>query len=326
MATVVESVATPVPAQVVANAFVQQYYHILHHSPGLVHRFYQERSKLGRPENDGSMSITTTLQAINEKITSLNYGDIQAEIKSVDAQESYNGGVHVLVIGSLTEKENTARTFSQAFFLAPQENGYFVLNDIFRYLDNANLNAPVVSDIAAPVTQEPSSIPVEEDTLSEESARSSEEAVAEVYNPPENDIVTNFSEVPVSEVADELQENGQRNVEYGLKAGEVPKKSYASIVMHLKETAATFPPRSAAAPPRRPQPKTVEPANVPVAPVTDGPVSAVESVEIENNQDADGYSIYIKGLPMNATAVLLEEVFNQFGMIKNDGIQVRSNR
>lgn len=41
---------------------MQQYYHILHHSPGLVFRFYQDISKLGRPEEDGSMGITTTMQ------------------------------------------------------------------------------------------------------------------------------------------------------------------------------------------------------------------------------------------------------------------------
>ncbi|MFS7943547.1 putative Ras GTPase-activating protein-binding protein [Helianthus anomalus] len=33
----------PVSAQVVGNAFIQQYYHILHQSPRLVHRFYQDR-------------------------------------------------------------------------------------------------------------------------------------------------------------------------------------------------------------------------------------------------------------------------------------------
>ncbi|KAJ0589046.1 putative Ras GTPase-activating protein-binding protein [Helianthus annuus] len=73
----------PVSAQVVGNAFIQQYYHILHQSPGLVHRFYQDISKLGRPEEDGSMSMTTTMDAINAKILSLNYGDFKAEIKSV---------------------------------------------------------------------------------------------------------------------------------------------------------------------------------------------------------------------------------------------------
>lgn len=39
-----------------------QYYHILHQSPEHVHRFYQEISKLGRPEENGLMSITSTLQ------------------------------------------------------------------------------------------------------------------------------------------------------------------------------------------------------------------------------------------------------------------------
>lgn len=41
-----------------------QYYHILHQSPGLVHKFYQDISKVGRPEEDGSMSITSTMQVI----------------------------------------------------------------------------------------------------------------------------------------------------------------------------------------------------------------------------------------------------------------------
>ena len=41
---------------------------------------------------------------------------------------------------------------------------------------------------------------------------------------------------------------------------------------------------------------------------------------------ADGYSIYIRGLPMNATSALLEDEFKQFGPIKIDGIQVRSNK
>lgn len=99
-----------------------------------------------------------TAQAINEKIVSLNYGDFRAEIKSVDAQESFNGGVHVLVTGYLTGKENTVRNFAQAFFLAPQDRGYFVLNDMFRYLDNVNVNPALVNDVVVPTTPEPSNL------------------------------------------------------------------------------------------------------------------------------------------------------------------------
>ncbi|RRT45803.1 hypothetical protein B296_00054873 [Ensete ventricosum] len=52
---------SPLSAQVVVgNAFVQQYYHILQQSPELVYRFYQEGSKLGRPDAHGAMSSVTT--------------------------------------------------------------------------------------------------------------------------------------------------------------------------------------------------------------------------------------------------------------------------
>lgn len=56
--------------------------------------------------------------------------------KTVDAQESFHGGVTVLVTGALTVADkSSAKYFIQSFFLAPQEHGYFVLNDIFRYVD-----------------------------------------------------------------------------------------------------------------------------------------------------------------------------------------------
>lgn len=94
-------------------------------------------------------------QAINDKIVSLNYGDFRAEIRSVDAQESFSGGVHVLVTGYLTGKDDTVRNFAQSFFLAPQDNGYYVLNDMFRYVDVVNVNRAFVS-VVVPVAAEPS--------------------------------------------------------------------------------------------------------------------------------------------------------------------------
>lgn len=78
---------------------------------------------------------TFLLQGINEKILSLNYKDLKAEIKTADAQMSHEDGVTVLVTGCLTGKDNLRRQFVQSFFLAPQDNGYFVLNDVFRYLE-----------------------------------------------------------------------------------------------------------------------------------------------------------------------------------------------
>jgi hypothetical protein len=79
------------------------------------------------------------MQEIHDKVMSVDYSDFKAEIKTVDSQESLMGGVLVMVNGSLSSESTGKRNFTQSFFLAPQEKGYFVLNDIFRYLDEPSL-------------------------------------------------------------------------------------------------------------------------------------------------------------------------------------------
>ncbi len=64
----------------------------------------------------------------------LGYEDTMTEIYSVDSQYSKDGGVVVQVTGALQAKGKDKRPFVQTFFLAVQEKGYYVLNDIFRYL------------------------------------------------------------------------------------------------------------------------------------------------------------------------------------------------
>ena len=71
----------------------------------------------------------------------------KAEIKSVDCQESLGGGFTVLVTGHFTGGDGVRREFMQFFFLAPQENGYFVLNDMLRYVGEGFVNP-----IRAPAT------------------------------------------------------------------------------------------------------------------------------------------------------------------------------
>ncbi|KAK9050314.1 hypothetical protein SSX86_030716 [Deinandra increscens subsp. villosa] len=330
----------PVSAQVVGNAFVQQYYHILHQSPGLVHRFYQDISKLGRPEEDGSMSITTTMDAINSKILSLNYDEFRAEIKSVDAQESLSGGVNVLVTGYLTGKDNVLRKFTQTFFLAPQDKGYFVLNDMFRYMEDANQsevnNAPV-ENVKGPIISEEvnESVAGLENHFPDQVVEPPEESqVEEVLDTPENvnasvEVAVVEEEETIPEVVVEVHElPSQVVVEPNTKTEEVPKKSYASIVMDLKQNGVAF--SSPAPVPRKPQPRNQEqqvnnaPATAVVAEAAGSNVDAVENGVHE--EEADGYSVYIKGLPMNATPALLEDEFKKFGPIKTNGVQVRSNR
>ncbi|ERN10065.1 ras GTPase-activating protein-binding protein 1 [Amborella trichopoda] len=326
--------AGPVPpAQVVGNAFVHQYYNILHQSPELVYRFYQETSRLGRPEENGVMSSITTMQAINDKILSLDYGNSRAEIKTVDAQESFNLGVLVLVTGYLTGKDNVRRNFTQSFFLAPQDKGYFVLNDVFRYVEeNGQLegNPGLVNpDMESTMRTPPEQVEVQK--VSDEATHLSEEDInaEEVYNPSDDeDGSVVEGEAPIDEVINEVRIESPATVDaVSSVQEEVPKKSYASIVKVMKESPShlSVPVPSARATPSNSERQVIAPAPPAVAQEAHAPnTNPTESSTQE--AEGDGHSIYIKSLPLNATAAQLEEEFKKFGAIKSGGIQVRSNK
>ncbi|XP_057510130.1 nuclear transport factor 2-like [Actinidia eriantha] len=111
-------------------------------------------------------------------------------------------------------------------------------------------------------------------------------------------------------------------VESNPKIKEVPKKSYASIVMDMKESAVML---SSPVPALRRSVAKIQEQQVNLSPAsasaTETPVSGSDSME-----NADGYSVYISGLPLNAVPALLEDEFKKFGHVKCDGIQVRSNK
>ncbi|KAI8103253.1 hypothetical protein M9435_004592 [Picochlorum sp. BPE23] len=132
---------TPTPAQTVGNQFVSQYYTVLHSSPKHLYRFYSENSSMTHVDivlEGGSvmqrMKHASGQKMIDDTLTSLHEKDITTDIFSVDSQYSLDGGVMVQVTGALQESGGIKRSFVQTFFLAVQEKGFYVLNDIFRYL------------------------------------------------------------------------------------------------------------------------------------------------------------------------------------------------
>ncbi|RDX93304.1 nxt3 [Mucuna pruriens] len=120
------------PAQV-GTYFVGQYYHVLETKPELVYRFYSDASTILRIDGNARETATAQMQ-IHALFLSLSFTGI--EIKTAQSLDSWGGGVLVLVSGSLQLKDyNLRRKFIQTFFLAPQENGFFVLNDIFQFVE-----------------------------------------------------------------------------------------------------------------------------------------------------------------------------------------------
>ncbi|XP_057534740.1 nuclear transport factor 2-like isoform X2 [Amaranthus tricolor] len=328
------------PAEVVGNAFARQYYTILQQSPSLVYRFYQDVSKLGRTGDNGVMNSTTTMDAINEKIQS--YGSLRADLKFVDAQESYNGGVIVLVTGFMVNDDDSRRGFTQTFFLAPQDKGYFVLNDIFRYVEGdfqhiENPHNEIQDNGIAPNTASQEKLPVQENHINRDSN-------GEVFHPHDNGDVSVeaveevveeepvVEEELVAEVIDEAPSppTASQDVEADVKVvadspndSQVSKKSYASIVMKDTPVLAPSPNYSKAMP--RVQERKTQVTPTPVALV---PPSNTDVLEDENNHEPEGdsHSIYVKNLPLNVTPAVVEEAFKSFGKIKSNGIQIRLNK
>ncbi|KAK8671007.1 hypothetical protein V6N13_037618 [Hibiscus sabdariffa] len=76
---------------------------------------------------------------IGALVSSLNF--IGIEIKTACSLESWSAGVLVMVSGSVLVKDFSSwRKFVQTFFLAPQEKGFFVLNDIFHFIDEEQIH------------------------------------------------------------------------------------------------------------------------------------------------------------------------------------------
>lgn len=97
-------------------------------------------------------------QHIKHKLYSLDYPNCKVEVETADAQDSYHDGVMVFATGSLTGKDNRTRRFIQSFFLAPQERGYFVLNDVLRYVEacepSENAETSETGDSSTPLIQD----------------------------------------------------------------------------------------------------------------------------------------------------------------------------
>ncbi|GAB4841421.1 hypothetical protein Ancab_022143 [Ancistrocladus abbreviatus] len=330
MAASAQQDAAAPSAEVVGHAFALQYYTILHQSPTLVYRFYQDISKLGRLEENGEMGLTTTMEAINQKIQS--YGNVKADIKSVDAQESYNSGVIVLITGDMIKEDDSRQRFTQTFFLAPQDKGYFVLNDILRYVEDNNHhngNQDLGNGALAPTAQHQADLsPVQENHNSDQAEDVDH---GEVYNTSEDaDGSVIEEEEAIPEVVDEVPNELQKVVESNPEIKELPKKSYAAILKHMKEgvtaTPSLIPPKPTL---RIQEQKMVVPLAQSPTRMVEVPVSSLDVTEDGNNPEVEagaGLAIYLKNLPMNATPAMVEETFKRFGPIKNGGIQVRGNK
>lgn len=111
------------------------------------------------PGMDAAADQTVRTQAgIHARFQQLGYRGKRCEVATVDSSHSIGGSVVVMVTGAIVgggqggHGDSERRAFTQTFVLAPQEGGYYVLNDIVRFVD-AVVPAPPPAPRAAPPPQ-----------------------------------------------------------------------------------------------------------------------------------------------------------------------------
>ncbi|KAJ5105105.1 hypothetical protein NUU61_002452 [Penicillium alfredii] len=153
--------------------FVEQYYTTMSRNPDKLHLFYSRRSQLVFGTEAESVPVTVGTKAINDKIKQLDFQECKVRVLNVDSQASFDN-ILVSVIGEISNKSEPSRKFAQTFVLAEQPNGYYVLNDIFRYLveedEEIVHEEPAVAAPAAELPKPAAAVPAAETQVTNEAA------------------------------------------------------------------------------------------------------------------------------------------------------------
>ncbi|KAH8166948.1 hypothetical protein CIB48_g1294 [Xylaria polymorpha] len=125
----------------VAWFFVEQYYTTLSKNPEKLHLFYGKRSQFVYGQEGSSANVSVGRQNIQDRIKDLDFQNCKVRVSNVDSQASFENIV-IQVIGETSNKAGNPKKFVQTFVLAQQPSGYFVLNDILRFIDEEGEEEP----------------------------------------------------------------------------------------------------------------------------------------------------------------------------------------
>ncbi|XP_074577764.1 nuclear transport factor 2-like isoform X2 [Curcuma longa] len=310
--------------------FLEHYYRILQQQPELVHQFYTEGSSMVRVDGTATESATGMVQ-IHHLVMCLNFKGI--EIKSAHSLESLNGGVLVMVSGYVQlEDYNIRRKFVQTFFLAPQEEGYYILNDIFHFLEEEH------------IYEQPATLVSQTDFRTKLSMSS---PVPEAVQAEENDTIENYSNPEAPPQLPVLDENlgeslAEETVPYRIAlettrdpppataeepVGEPTRHTYASILRAKGQSGPSMRP----APVVKTSVVVLEQAHSfsqlshpAVVPENSGSEAIEEALVVED--EVDSRSVYVGNLPSSISTSDLEQVFKNFGKLRSDGVFIRSRK
>ncbi len=141
-----------IPKAEVSWYFAEQYYTTMSRSPEKLHLFYGKPSQFVSGQETDKVPVSVGQRHISERIKEMDLHDCKVRVTNVDSQAS-GANILIVVIGEMSNKGLPHRKFTQTFVLATQTNGYFVLNDILRFLIEEEDEEPE-DDVVPPPEEE----------------------------------------------------------------------------------------------------------------------------------------------------------------------------
>lgn len=341
----------------VGSFFIGQYYRVLKESPDYSHQFYNDSSILTRVDGDDTQTVSTMMD-IHSVLTSLNVSGV--EVTKLNCQDSLNGGI-LLIVSGLVRSRNFSgkRRFTQAFFLAPQEKGYYVLNDILQFNDEILASQHPVSEVpevkaeseipaSSPHLEQPvSNFELEEETREYvNSIHIEDDNPVDKYSLPDEEqheeplLETIVKEAPVEEPAPpESAVNHMNYVEDPISVradepvGEPAKLSYASILRASKglspQPAVSQPIVRQSMPPPLEQHQKMQSSAPQLNASASSYVPEAASAGADEGfvpEEGEQTSVYVRSLPSNVTTADLEKEIKKFGRIKPNGVVIKNRK
>jgi hypothetical protein len=255
---------------------------------------------------------------------------------------STNNGIIVQVLGEMSNQGTEARKFAQTFFLAEQPKGYYVLNDIFRFLrEDIDYEDGVAEEEVAAVEEKVAELNQDQPAASTDDAQTAAVEATQVAEakPDEESspaAVPEVKETPVAKTEEandktaEQAANGVASEGSTKEQQQRPKKSKADGDKQKQKQHDR--PASAA---KSNAPKTwanlaandsekwgtqVAEAKGPVASVPVNPPKQSPQPQQQQLQNKptkpENISIFVKNVQQTMTEEQLKEAFSKFGAIK----------
>jgi len=336
-----QSSVTP---QEIGMMFVHEYYNFLHDDPQKLHLFYNKNSSyLHGEEGDLNVKLVNGNQHIRKAIADLNLNNCMVMVSSVDSMSSANNGIIVQVLGEMSNQGTEARKFAQTFFLAEQPKGYYVLNDIFRFLrEDIDYEDGAAEEEVAAVQEKVAELNQEQPAFSTDDAQTAAVEATQVAEakPDEESspaAVPEVKETPVAKTEESNDKTAEQAANGVVSEGSTkeqqqrPKKSKADGDKQKQKQHDR--PASAA---KSNAPKTWANlaandsekwgtqvaeakgpvASVPVNPPKQSPQQQQQQLQQNKPTKPENISIFVKNVQQTMTEEQLKEAFSKFGAIK----------